>query len=248
MLFNPVVSYQSSFYLTYRQHLTKLITYVLFLCSFKHLFIWLLRYHAHLIFFLSLGLSYSVFPDSSSSSPYLQMLEVSLSSVLRLLLFYIYTHPQVISFTLMYLLLTLKCISVAWTSLLNCKLECPTTFLSSSLGCLIGLSKLTFPNLSFSTLPPLTHTNPNPLFQSSHLSQWKLHSYGNLEVIHDFSFIYPFTIQLMLSSKCIQKLSVSHYLYCNLTVLKDIFARQRILQFGNYFYFNTLMISYCLLT
>lgn len=98
----------------------------------------------------------------------LQMLECSSAQSLYRFFSCMCTYP---SSSLMYLLLTLKCISVAWTFFLNSGLECPTTFFSSSLERLT-ISNLTFSNLEFCYPLPFIHppTHINLLFQSSQLS------------------------------------------------------------------------------
>lgn len=108
------------------QHLTELVSCMFSLYSFKDSSF---GYWAITIVWFSFylfGGPISVPYPTSSSSPLLPDVGVSLRSVLRPLLFGIYTHPSVISSNLMYFFLTLKCASVDWTSLLNPRLNVQT--------------------------------------------------------------------------------------------------------------------------
>lgn len=110
-----------------------------------------------------------------------------------------------------------------WKSCLNFWLQCLTSCSLSNLlqsafllhysiktffRVITDISNLTFPNLSFCCLLPFLLWRTNLLFQSSHLSKWKLHSYSSWPETLKWSmislFIHPYPIQLILSSKRIQ--------------------------------------------
>lgn len=129
MLPNAVDNPRSSFSLPSLQHLIS--------CADLKTFIWILTYHAHLVFcFYFFGCPISVSSAISSSCPQPPNLRVSLNVVFERsssLLFCICTHPSVISSSLMYLFLIPKIYLYSREFSVDFKFECPTISISSSL-------------------------------------------------------------------------------------------------------------------
>lgn len=226
MLLNAVDNPRSSSYLSYLQQLISCAVFT----DLKTFFIWLLTYHAHLIFCLYLfGSPISVSSAIFSSCPQPPNLRMFLNLVFEKsssLLFYICTHPSVISSSLMYLFLILKMYYYSWEFSVDFKFEFPTISFSSSLWCLIDISNLTF--LLSTILFPSVHKNLLSFSLPISVTRNSIHIILGLKPV----FLYTPIQSNWPYLQNISKAEYFYHLYCNLIDIKDISVRRKFERFG----------------